>query len=147
MMKSIFSHGLWPSLCCVLFLCFSLPEITHAQLTIQNRTSCTVFVQASQVDNGSGVPCDPCNVSSVIAIPAGGSSVHPGDGSCGHYRWLGIRWFTETLTSDLGLSYSPIWNGDCGQSKMGGPCESMPTYATWRIVSSPGPATVIIRAD
>lgn len=147
MMKSNFSKGFWPSLFCLLICSVSLPGIIQAQLTIKNNTTCTVFVQASQVNNGSGIPCDPCNVSTFMAIPAGVSWVHPGDATCGHYRWLGIRWFTDALTSDLGVSYSPVWNSNCGQNMRGDHCDGTTTYASWRIVSDPGPATVIIRAD
>ena len=142
-MKPRFTPGAFASTAFVFLFCLSFINLSQAQLTIHNRTSCTIYLQASQVDNGSGQACTPCNVSAVTAIPAGGTWVHPGDASCGHFRWLGVRWYTSA-TGLVGVSFNPIWNGACGQSTRGGRCNGSLTHATWDVPSSPGPATVWI---
>ena len=63
MMKSVITTGFMPNFFALLLTLLLLPTLTEAQLTIKNDTSCPVYVQASQVDNGSGQPCTPCNVS------------------------------------------------------------------------------------
>lgn len=128
----------------VFFLCFQ--TLSQAQLTIHNNTSCTVYIQASQVDNGSGQPCTRCNVSAVTAVPAGGTWVHPGDATCGHFRWLGVRWYTHP-TGAVGISYNPIWAGACGTNSPGGRCNGAGTFARWNVPSSPGPASVTIHGN
>lgn len=142
-MKLKLSANLYSALF-ALILALGLPSISQAQLTIQNRSACTIYVQASQVDNSSGQPCTPCNVSSFTAIAPGGTWVHPGDASCGHFRWLGVRWHLQA-GGPQGVSYNPIWQGTCGQSTRGDQCDGSATYARWDVPSSPGPATVVIR--
>ena len=127
-----------------LLLFLGIQNISSAQLTVKNTTSCTIYVQASQVLNGAHQPCTPCNVSHFTAIAPGGTWVHPGDASCGHFTWLGVQWYTQ-VNGPLGVSYSPIWTGACGQNVRGGRCNGTFTYARWNIPSSPGPATVAIR--
>jgi len=125
-----------------LILFLGVQSQSQAQLTIQNRTSCTIYIQASQVDNGAR-PCTPCNVSNYIPIIAGGTYVYPGDASCGHYRWLGVRWYMNA-SGTVGTSFSPLWQGRCGQNVGGGRCNGTSTYARWHLPSSVGPATVAI---
>ncbi|MEM9824575.1 MAG: hypothetical protein AAF985_26040 [Bacteroidota bacterium] len=146
-MKSVITIGLWPKFYLLFASALLFSNLAKAQLTIQNNTSCPIYVEASQVDNGSGEACTPCNLSDLIYLPAGGTVIHPGDPSCGHYRWLGIRWFTNQIGGAMGISYSPIWNGGCGQSTRGAHCGTTATYARWRVVSSPGPSTVTIHGD
>jgi len=131
-----------PVLVFILFLGFQ--NLSFAQLTINNNTSCTIYVQASQVKNGAPQPCTRCNVSAVTAIPANGIWVHPGDATCGHFTWLGVKWYTS-VTGLHGVSFSPIWEGNCGDNQRGGRCNGALTHATWDIPSSPGPATVTIQ--
>ena len=144
-MKSVLSSASLYTLL-VGLLCWGLPGQSIAQLTIENNTSCTVYLQASQVENSNPEPCTPCNVSAVTAIPAGGTWVHPGDASCGHFRWLAVRWYTH-ITGPVAVSYNPVWNGDCGTNARGGRCNGGPTTAIWDVPSSPGPATVTIRGN
>ena len=141
-MKSKFTfRDFYLPLLVFIFLGFS--TLTQAQLTIQNTTSCTIYVQASQVDNASA-PCTRCNVSDVTTIPPGGTWQHPGDASCGHHRWLGVRWYIH-VDGHHGISYNPIWEGACGNSTRGDYCDESLTHATWDVPSSPGPATVTIQ--
>ena len=116
-MKSVITIGLWPKFYLLFASALLFSNLAKAQLTIQNNTSCPIYVEASQVDNGSGEACTPCNLSDLIYLPAGGTVIHPGDPSCGHYRWRGAH------------------------------CGTTATYARWRVVSSPGPSTVTIHGD
>ncbi|MEM9921516.1 MAG: hypothetical protein AAF990_25665 [Bacteroidota bacterium] len=142
-MKPIFKLGRLQSIQLVCVFVLGIQTLSFAQLTIHNNTSCTIYAQASQVDNSSSQDCTPCNVSSITTIPAGGTWIHPGDASCGHFRWLAVRWHTQ-VGGVSGISYNPIWQGGCGQSTLGGRCDGRFTYARWNVPSSPGPATVVI---
>lgn len=144
-MRSKLSFNDFSSALFVLVFLLGFQTLSQAQLTIHNATSCRIYVQAAQVDNGSGQPCTPCNISSITAIAPGGTWVHPGDATCGHYRWLGVRWYTSA-SSAFGVSFNPVWSGACGMNARGGSCGSSGTftYARWNVPSSPGPASVKI---